>query len=124
MLFVSPVEGHNDFHWYKQHSVVTYKVKTGDTQTSIAKYFKVPVSRIKGALTADGLVPGRTIKFKSNLWSHKRGWGNGPLLTDSKGKVIFNPLTANKNYGGLNYKSFCHAFCVQMRGVKVGKTGP
>ena len=124
MLFVSPVKGHHDFHWYKQHSVVTYKIKAGDTQKSIATYFHVPVSRIKSSLGTGGIVPGRSIKFKSNIWSHKRGWGNGPLLTDSKGKLILNPLTANKDYGGLNYKRFCHAFCVQMSGVKVGKTSP
>ena len=120
MLFVSPVAGHNDFHWYKQHGNVTYKVKTGDTKASIAKFFKIPVSR----LTGKKIEPGKNISFRSNVWSHKRGWGDCPLLTDAKGKAILNPRKASRNYGSLNYKRFCHAFCVQTTGVNVGKTSP
>ena len=30
-----------DFHFYKQHGLVEYKPKEGDTKTSIAKFFKV-----------------------------------------------------------------------------------
>ena len=124
MLFVSPVKGHADFHWYKQHGAITYKAKVGDTVTSVAAYFKVPMSRIKQATGAKGVVPGRNIRFKANVWSHKRGWGGGPLLTDAAGKAILNPRTANRKYGELNYKKFCHAFCVKRGGVKVGKSSP
>lgn len=124
MLFVSPVKGHNDFHWYKQHGKVTYKVKVGDTVASIAKFFKVPAKKIKDAAGAKGVRTGVNISFKRNIWSHKRGWGDGPLLTDAKGKVIINPKTASRDYGSLNYKRFCHAFCVSRSGVNVGKTRP
>jgi LysM repeat protein len=120
MLFVSPVKGHNDFHWYKQHGKITYKVKSGDTKASIARFFKIPVSRLAGKK----IEPGKDITFKANIWSHKRGWGDGPLLTDANGKAILNPRTASRNYGSLNYKRFCHAFCVSTTGVNVGKTRP
>ena len=52
MMFVSPGRPMNyirqgDFHFYKQHGVVEYKVKPGDTIKSVAKFFNVPESRIK-----------------------------------------------------------------------------
>lgn len=108
-----------DFHWYKQHSVVYYRVKAGDTKASLARFFKVPVSRFRGL----DLTPGKMIRFKANVWSHKRGWGGEPLLVDAKGKAILNPLTAARNYGwGLNYSKFCRSYCVKRTGVNVGKT--
>lgn len=108
-----------DFHWYKQHSVVYYRVKAGDTRASLARFFKVPVSRFRGL----DLTPGKMIRFKANVWSHKRGWGGEPLLVDAKGKAILNPLTAARNYGwGLNYSKFCGSYCVKRTGVNVGKT--
>lgn len=119
MLFVSPVKGHNDFHWYKQHGKITYKVKAGDTKKSIAAFFKVKPSDIKGTVS-----PGRNVTITANVWSHKRGWGDGPLLVDSKGKAILNPRKAGRDYGSLNYKRFCHAFCVKRTGIHVGKTRP
>jgi hypothetical protein len=120
MLFVSPT-GQADFHWYKQHGDVTYKVDTGDTVISIANKFKVPVNLIKKAAGVRGVVAGTNLRFHANIWSHKRGWGDGPLITDASGQVILNPKTADKKYGELNYKKFCHAFCVKRTGVKVGK---
>lgn len=108
-----------DFHWYKQHSVVYYRVKAGDTKASLARFFKVPVSRFRGL----DLTPGKMIRFKANVWSHKRGWGGEPLLVDAKGKAILNPLAAARNYGwGLNYSKFCRSYCVKRTGVNVGKT--
>lgn len=124
MLFVSPVPGHEDFHWYKQHGKITYNVKTGDTIESIAKFFKVKPAVVKKAAGKKKLRGGVRISFIANVWSHKRGWGDGPLLTDSKGNAIINPKKAARNYGGLNYKRFCHAFCVKRTGIKVGKTRP
>lgn len=54
MMFVSPGRPVNyirqgDFHFYKQHGVVEYKIKPGDTIASVAKFFKIPVSRIQKA---------------------------------------------------------------------------
>ena len=97
-----------------------YRVKVGDTKRSLARFFKVPVSRLKNA----EMTPGKLVRFKANVWSHKRGWGGKPLLVDAKGKAIMNPLTASRDYGGgLNYSKYCHSYCVKRTGVDVGKTG-
>lgn len=53
----------------------------------------------------------------SGVWSHKRGWSTPPLLRDAKGNVVWDPLRADRNYGDLNYKRYCSAFCVR-RGAK------
>ena len=54
MMFVSPGRPTNyirqgDFHFYKQHGVVEYKIKPGDTVKSVAKFFNIPESRVKRA---------------------------------------------------------------------------
>ena len=126
MMFVCPGRPTNyirqgDFHFYKQHSVVEYKIKTGDTMVSVAKFFKVPESRVK---RGGSFGVGKRIIFKANVFSHKRGWATGPLLTDAKGKVIVDPRTASRNYPGLNYERYCSSFCVKNSGIKVGKTHP
>lgn len=105
-----------DFHFYKQHGDVKYKVKTGDTYRSIADFFKVPVSRI---YKAGPIKPGKTIKFKANIFSHKRGWGTGPLLTDACGKAIIDPRKSCRDYG-YNYDKICSSMCVKRRGISVG----
>ena len=65
---------------------------------------------------------GTPLIFKANIWSHKRGWGTGALLKDSAGKPIRNPITANKDYGSLNYNKLCSAFCVKGDGsLKTGR---
>ncbi|MDB4865451.1 LysM peptidoglycan-binding domain-containing protein [Euryarchaeota archaeon] len=126
MMFVAPGNKHNyfrqgDFHFYKQHGVVEYKVKTGDTYEKIANFFKIPISRVKNS---GKIVPGKRLVFKANVFSHKRGWATGPLLIDAKGKVITDPRKANRSYPGLNYKKYCSSFCVKNRGIKVGHTHP
>ena len=124
-LFVAPKNKYGnstgDFHWYKQHGLVNYKVKSGDTMTSIARFFKVPVSRVKKALKDKPLTPGKEIRFEANGFSHKRGWGGDPLLTDASGKAIIDPRKSNRKYG-YNYSKLCNCFCVKNRGVNVGKT--
>jgi hypothetical protein len=104
-----------DFHFYKQHGLVEYKPKEGDTKTSIAKFFKVSPRKIPK------VVVGKMMKIRVNVFSHKRGWATGPLLKDAKGKVIKDPRKANRNYGGLNYNTYCSSFCVKNRGINVGK---
>ena len=126
MMFVSPGRPTNyirqgDFHFYKQHGVVEYKIKTGDTIVSVAKFFKVPESRVK---RAGAFKVGKRIIFKANVFSHKRGWATGPLLTDARGESITDPRKASRNYPGLNYERYCSSFCVKDRGIKVGKTHP
>ena len=126
MMFVAPGNKKNyfrqgDFHFYKQHGVVNYKVKTGNTYESISKFFGVPISRIK---KAGKCIPGKLLKFKANVFSHKRGWATAPLLVDAKGKAITDPRKAARNYPGLAYKKYCSSFCVKNRGIKVGHTHP
>jgi hypothetical protein len=126
MMFVSPGRPTNyirqgDFHFYKQHGVVEYKVKKGDTVASIASFFKIPESRVRAA---GPLKVGKPIIFKANVFSHKRGWATEPLLEDAKGKVIKDPRKAARDYPGLNYEKYCSSFCVKETGVKVGKTHP
>lgn len=108
MNFVSPDGG--DFHFYKQNRGVRYKVKSGDTVASLAKFFKVRQSVIK---KSGPITPGKTIEFPCNLWSHKRGWGDVPIMTDASGKTIKDPRKSNRKYPGLNYSKFCGAFCVR-----------
>ena len=126
MMFVAPGNKRNYFrqgyfHFYKQHGSVEYKVKASDTYDAIAKFFKVPILRVK---RAGKLAPGKLLKFKANVFSHKRGWATGPLLVDAKGKSIQDPRTASRNYPGLNYQKYCSSFCVKDRGIQVGHTHP
>ncbi len=126
MMFVSPGRSNNyirqgDFHFYKQHGVVEYKIKKGDTVASIAKFFKVPESRIR---KAGPFKVGKLIVFKANVFSHKRGWATGPLLDDAKGNIIIDPRKSSRAYPGINYEKYCSSFCVKESGVKVGKTHP
>lgn len=127
MMFVAGCDKKNgclkagDFHFYKQHGKVEYKIKKGDTLESIAAFFKIPVLRVKRA-AGGSLRVGKKIILKCNLFSHKRGWATGALLKDAKGKMIKDPRLADKNYPSLNYNTYCSSFCVKNRGVKVGHT--
>lgn len=126
MMFVSPGRPTNyirqgDFHFYKQHGVIEYKIKNGDTVKSVASFFRVPISRIK---RAGRFQVGKRIVFKANIFSHKRGWATGPLLVDAVGKVIKDPRKSSRDYKTLNYELYCGSFCVKNRGIKVGKTHP
>ena len=126
MMFVSPGRPTNyirqgDFHFYKQHGVIEYKIKNGDTVKSVASFFRVPISRIK---RAGRFQVGKRIVFKANIFSHKRGWATGPLLVDAVGKVIKDPRKSSRDYQTLNYELYCGSFCVKNRGIKVGKTHP
>ena len=118
MMFVAPKNKyHNstgDFHFYKQHGLVKYTIREGDTPAKIAKFFKIPVSRLPIKLP----VKGKVIKVKANVFSHKLGWATGPLLYDAKGKVIKDPRRANRNYG-YNYTKYCSSFCVKNKGINV-----
>ena len=123
MMFIAKTnnspEGFGDFHFYKQHSEVRYRVKAGDTYTKIAKFFAIPVARVKAA---GPLVINKKLHFKADCFSHKQGYGTGPLLVDAKGLPIRDARLADKNYGFLNYKTYGGSFCVKNRGVNVGKT--
>jgi len=119
MMFISRLtkKTMGDFHFYKQHSIVRYVSKLGDTIASISKFFDVPRTRVTKALGVKKLVSGTPLLFKANVWSHKRGWGTGALLKDNCNKTIKDPRKSCKNYGSLNYNKLCSAFCVKGDGT-------
>ena len=139
-----------DFHWYRQNQGVRYKILEGDSIQKIAKMFGATEQDVSEALKGarkplgefDGVfsdidyihtvkntneqVPqkyiGEVITIPCNIWSHKQGWGNGPLVTDAKHKIIINPKEAATFYDDLHYKYLC-SFAVQSGKVHTGATG-
>jgi hypothetical protein len=120
MMFVAPTNDYGqstgDFHFYKQHHLVKYRCKSGDTVSSLAKFFEVTENAIRKGGTVQ---PGRIITVKASLFSHKMGWGTGPLLVDSNNRIIKNPITAGRDYG-YNYTDYCSSFCVRKGKAKSG----
>jgi hypothetical protein len=118
MMFVAPTndygESTGDFHFYKQHHLVKYRCKAGDTVGSLAKFFEVSPSAIKGTVT-----PGRVITVRADVFSHKMGWGTGPLLVDSNNRIIKSPITAGRDYG-FNYTDYCSSYCVRKGKARSG----
>ena len=125
MMVVAPSNKYGnltgDFHFYKQHGEVAYKMKEGDTYLSVSKKFGVPYSRILKAADKKKAKPGRRLRFKANIFSHKQGWATGPLVKDACGKVIRDPRKSCRNYG-YNYSKYCCSFCVKNRGINVGNS--
>jgi len=126
MMVVAPGR---DFHFYKQHGEVEFKIKRGDTAASIARFFEIPVTRVRVAiLKCKGRDPktgrlkvGKNVRMRVNGWAHKRGWATGPLLRDARGRVIKDPRRASRKYPGLDYSKFCCAFCVKNKGIRTGR---
>lgn len=104
----------NDYHWYRQHDHVLYRVSQGETRASIATEFRVPLKNVV-ATTGDILAGELVFVRNANVFSHKQGFATEPLLRDASGKLIFDPRKANRNYGAYNYRTFCGAFCVRNR---------
>lgn len=123
MMFVDGSGGHDgtgDFHFFKQHRDVMYKVGQGDTLAKIARFFGVPHDKLQNtsrpslAATAPGdilLVP------DANVWSHKMGTATGALLRDSCGKLIKDPRKACRKWS-FNYNKACGSFCVKRGHMK------
>lgn len=109
----------NDFHFLRQNGDVLYPVENGETRESIAKKFRVPLEQVvlkNGAIPKKVFRRGQTIRIvDANVWSGKRGTAFPPSLYDAKGNIIFDPRTANFNYGDLNYDKICSAFCVKQK---------
>jgi len=99
----------NDFHFLRQNKDVIYPVEPGETPSIIAKKFKVPVAQIVP------ISKKRVRVVDAGVWSHKRGTAYPPSLYDAKGKIIFDPRTADMNYGYLNYSRVCGAYCVKQK---------
>ena len=118
MNFVSP---DGDFHFYKQIKGVKYKVKDGDTYTKIARFLRISPQTVKRAFGKRGIVVGRTVTIPVNLWAHKQGWGAVPIIVDASGRTIYDPRRADRKYPGLNYKTFCCAYCVKTNKAVSGR---
>ena len=102
-----------DFHFYKQIRGVHWKVKPGDTRSSVARFLRVPVAKVP-ALTGK-----RNVIVPVNLWAHKQGWGAPPIITDAKGRTIADPRKASRKYPGLDYNQYCGCYCVK-KGARSG----
>lgn len=114
MLFLDPGR---DYHWYRQHRHVLYRVKTPTSVKALAKRFRVKQKDIRAPDAAPGgdITSGTLVLIRNAwVWSHKRGLSNeGPVLVDSNGELIFDPKKAARDYGSLNYTTFCASFCRQ-----------
>lgn len=101
-----------DYHWYKHHNNVLYRVRDGETLRTIARDLGVPMRDIVSPTPAPR--PGDLVYVKrAGVFSHKQGFATGPLLRDAAGATIPDPRAANRNYGEYNYRTFCGAMCVR-----------
>ena len=103
-----------DYHFLVHHKDVVFKITcSGETRTSIAKKFNVPVKCVEKAASYKR---GDSVYIKNaDCWSHKRGTAYPVSLMDSNGKIIKDPRKATFDYGMLNYTIFCATFCVKRR---------
>lgn len=102
----------NDYHWYKQHKDLMYRVSSGETVRSIAKELGVPPTNVVSPSPRPK--PGDLVYVKNaKVFSHKQGFATGPLLRDASRRVIPDPRRANRNYGMYNYRTFCGAMCLR-----------
>jgi hypothetical protein len=108
----------NDFHWYRHHRDLLYRVKRPRTIRELAAEFRVPVEAITIPGNSRHARVGDIALIKNaNVWSHKQGFSSdGPLLKDACGKIIKDPSAACRSYGnGLNYTVVCATFCFRKR---------
>jgi hypothetical protein len=114
-----------DYHWYRKHTDVLYRIKHPRTVASVAKEFGVSPKNIhvpkSGNKASKKTSPSKKLQEDdvilvrgANVWSHKRGLSDeGPILKDSCGKFIKDPSKACRDYGYLDYHTVCKTFCLQ-----------
>lgn len=116
---VAVLAPNEDFHWYRHHKDLLYRVKTPRTLQDLAQEFGVPPGDI--TIPGDGHTAdsGSVVLIRgANVWSHKQGFSpDGPLLKDSCGKLIKNVEVACRSYPGLNYTTVCGTFCFDKKNV-------
>lgn len=119
MMFVSSKD-RGDFHFYKHHKNVWHTVTQADTIVGIAGFYQIPIANVVRANRGSHeLVPGTRLYLKdANVFSHKRGWATGALLTDACDRVIKDPRRACRAYAGVNYAHNCGTYCVRPRNNK------
>ncbi len=99
-----------DYHWYRQMGDMVVRAPGGKSVTNIAKNMSVHTSQIDSPSPSpdkDELIA----VSKAGLWAHKRGLDE-LTVKDARGKYITDPRTADRNYGRLDYTTFCGALCV------------
>jgi hypothetical protein len=117
-MIVAVVAPDNDFHWYRHHKDLLYRVQTPRTLRDLAAEFDVRPDQIAIPGDPENAATGDLVLVRgANVWSHKQGFSpTGPLLKDACGKVIKDPALACRDYGGgLNYKKVCGAFCLRKK---------
>lgn len=121
---VAVIAPNEDFHWYRFHKDVLYRIKTPRTAETIAAEFGVPKTSVFVPGKARHAPAGSMVLIRGAcVWSHKQGFStDGPLLRDACGKLIKDPRTACRSYGKtLNYSVVCGAFCLQKDVTKTVK---
>lgn len=115
MAFLDPG---NDYHWYRFHRNLLYRVRHPRTVAELAAEFGVRPEDVHAPGTSSSsktrLAKGDMVLIRgAAVWSHKRGHSpEGPLLKDACGKIIKDPRTACRDYGtGTNYTTPCGALC-------------
>lgn len=109
---MSFIDKGKDYHWYVQNGSLLYRVLPGETRSTIARKFGVPVRDV--VFPERQPRPGDMVYVRNaGVWSHKQGLATGPLLVDAAKRVITDPRTANRNYGSLNYRTTCGAYCIR-----------
>ena len=85
----------------------------GNMCNKIGLYDKAPPDTYKAIMVVS---PNNDFHFyrqdNDGTFSHKRGWAYNPSKLDAKNKIIFDPVTCDRNYGDLNYSKVCFAFTV------------
>jgi hypothetical protein len=97
------------------HEIVTLKAQNISKEIP---HFKKIIEAAKTACLSKKAYKGNE---RVGIWTHKLGWGTRPLNTDGDGKLIFDPIQANKCHGGYDYKIVCGVFDVM---VGYGITSP
>jgi hypothetical protein len=122
LLLVSPG---NDFHFARQdnrmlkvYSRLTMSDLKLPKRQLISKILKLSQQLIPEIyeLIPKSSTPLKKLRFLykySKTWSHKPGAGK-VTDKDADGKLIFNPLKSNWNFGSINYNKFCKFFIVPM----------
>ena len=112
-----------DYHWYRHHKHVLYRIQTPRSIRAIAREFGVPEKDVHIPGDPSKANAGDLVLVRNaHVWSHKRGLSEeGPLLKDACGKFIKNPAKACRAYPGLNYSVVCQTFCLNKASVKNNK---
>lgn len=115
MAFLAPTR---DYHWYRYHRDLVYRIRHPRSLADLAKEFKVDPQNVRVAgmpdVTPSTVIPRDTKVFIRNarLWSHKQGFApDGPILKDACNRIIKDPRTACRKYESLEYTNECAAFC-------------